>query len=66
METGEHLADDSFRGMNGHHTVKHARWISGPGFLTQSETDWPKQLSLLNDLQHSEHDKKLYLSTVLC
>ena len=44
--------------------VNQTSGINGPEFLKQSETDWPEQPSLINDLHPSDHNEKVSLSTM--
>ena len=43
VETSSNPADDASRGISAEELINSQRWISGPGFLSHPENEWPVQ-----------------------
>ncbi|KAK3746525.1 hypothetical protein QZH41_016739, partial [Actinostola sp. cb2023] len=43
VDTNQNPADEASRGLSANDLITSQRWINGPGFLWQEETEWPKQ-----------------------
>ena len=46
ISTSENPVDYASRGLDGRKMIENTRWLAGPSFLLQPETDWPTQPDL--------------------
>ena len=59
VDTRHNPADDATRGLNVKDLVNGCRWITGPDFLWQQHTDWPKQPDNIGNLPEDHPEVKI-------